>query len=768
DETSSILRKFITEIENLKDLKVKIIRCDNGGEFRNKEMNDFCSQKGIKREFSNARTPQQNGVAERRNRTLIEAAKTMLADTKLPVTLWAEAVNTACYVQNRVLVKKSHDSIIFHCMNTRSSTRNLFPPLENPKLTIRRRTHVDPNLLNDFNMATNGNGDNQPPLEGGDLPVPDLRMMEELCQPTLNGRGGPIAPIAIQAMNFGLKNDMIQQERYKLSVDRCPNHNMLPITQIDTFYNGLTLRHRNTINVAAGGTFMKRRPEECYDLIKNMTAHHNDWDTSAQRSESSSSITSSSVPKIVALKAKIVEINRNLIKVLQINQQVKAVTPSCETYGGLHSYNDCPATVGKTQNFMKMNTASSSGSGMLPSNTITNPKEDLKGITTRSGIAYKGPTIPTTSSPPKVVERETEYQNSEPVVAPVVEPVEAPISAPKPNPKTSIPYPSRLNDKKLREKANDQMDKFFQIFQDLNFNISFADALILMPKFASTIKSLLTNKENLFELARTPLNEHCPAVLLKKLPEKLGDPGKFLIPCDFPGMDECLALADLDTSISFMPLSIWNKLSIPELSPTCMTLELADRSISRPVGVAEDVFVKVGKFHFPADFVVVDFDVDPRVTLILRRSFLKTGLLSRNSWIFREWQSHFIYETNCLYFFSYLTPFGDSDFLLEENDVFLAIEDESILPEIDDSYYDSKGDILLLEEFLNDDPTSLPLPPQELKVVEPKNEKSSIDELPVVELKDLPPHLEYTFLEGDDKLPVIIAKDLKDEEKMLP
>nr|GFD25781.1 reverse transcriptase domain-containing protein [Tanacetum cinerariifolium] len=143
--------------------------------------------------------------------------------------------------------------------------------------------------------------------------------------------------------------------------------------------------------------------------------------------------------------------------------------------------------------------------------------------------------------------------------------------------------------------------------------------------FASTIKSLLTNKEKLFELARTPLNEHYSVVLLKKLPEKLGDPGKFLIPCDFLGMDECLALADLSASINLMPLSVWNKLSFPELSPTCMNLELADRSVSRPAEVVEDVFVKVGKFYFPADFVVVDFDFDPRVPLILERSFLKTG-----------------------------------------------------------------------------------------------------------------------------------------------
>nr|GEX51511.1 reverse transcriptase domain-containing protein [Tanacetum cinerariifolium] len=286
-------------------------------------------------------------------------------------------------------------------------------------------------------------------------------------------------------------------EHYKLSIDRCPNHNMLPVTQIDTFYNGLTLIHRDT--------FMKRHPEECYDLIENMTAHHNDCDTSTQRSESSSSITSSFDPKIIALKAKMAKINKNLMKVLQTNHQVKAVTPSCETCGGPHSYNDCPATVGQTQNVYAagayqggnsyqpqgashgpnpppayqapayqasgyqalvhqppipqpqvMNTTSSLSLETLPSNTITNPKEDLKGITTRSGNAYQGPMIPTTSSSspqvvehqtgvikdtvpptnnqstkdvqPPVVQIETPVPNSEPIVAPVVEPVAAPVT----------------------------------------------------------------------------------------------------------------------------------------------------------------------------------------------------------------------------------------------------------------------------------------------------------------------------------------------------
>ncbi|GKD51270.1 reverse transcriptase domain-containing protein, partial [Tanacetum coccineum] len=114
-------------------------------------------------------------------------------------------------------------------------------------------------------------------------------------------------------------------------------------------------------------------------------------------------------------------------------------------------------------------------------------------------------------------------------------------------------------------------------------------------------------------------------MLLKKLPEKHGDPGKFLIPCDFPEMDVCHAVADLGASINLMPLSIWKKLSLPKLTPTQMTLELADPSITRPKGVAKDVFVKVGKFHFPTDFVVVDFDANPWVPLILGRSFLRTG-----------------------------------------------------------------------------------------------------------------------------------------------
>nr|GFA97561.1 reverse transcriptase domain-containing protein [Tanacetum cinerariifolium] len=211
-----------------------------------------------------------------------------------------------------------------------------------------------------------------------------------------------------------------------------------------------------------------------------------------------------------------------------------------------------------------------------------------------------------------------------------------------------------------------------------------------------------------------------------------------------------------------MPLSVWNKLSLPELSPMCMTLELADRLISHPVGVAKDVFVKVGTLHFLADFVVLEFDADPRVPLILRRSFLKTGRalidvyereltlhvgkkamtcnLDKTSRYSANYDAMSVnqidlidvaceeYSQEVLGFSvsgnpnpstkpivlnssPTLTPFGDNEFLLEETDAFLAIDDEPILPEIADSFYDLEGDILLLDEFLNDDPSSPPLPP---------------------------------------------------------
>ncbi|GJV29347.1 reverse transcriptase domain-containing protein [Tanacetum coccineum] len=478
--------------------------------------------------------------------------------------------------------------------------------------------------------------------------------------------------------------------------------------------------------------------------------------------------------------------------------------------------------------FMNANSASTSGSGSLPSNTVANPRGDMKAITTRSGVSYDGPQVPPPpSSLPKVVEHEPEVtkdtvQPSTKNIQPpeVQTQIDEPVVAPKTKP--TIPYPSRINKEKLREKDDLLTLKFVEMFRNLHFELSFADALLHMPKFAPMFRKLLNNKDKIIDLIKTPVNENCSAVILKKFPEKLGDPGRFLIPCDFPEMDECLALADLGASINLMPLSVWEKLNLPDLTKTRMILELADRTISTPTGIAEDVFMKVRTFLFPADFIVVDYISDPQVPLILGRPFLRMARalidVHGEQMTLRHDDQSITFKVGDTKTFSYntiessgnpiptlepilstsptsltpfeggdfileetivstssptLTPFGDSDFLLEEVDAFLAIEDDLTSPKVDDSYYDSEGDILLLESFLNDDP-SLPPPTQgnylpkiqkELKVCEAKIDKSSIDEPPEVELKDLPPHLEYAFLEGDNKLPVIIAKDLSVKEK---
>ncbi|GKB11558.1 hypothetical protein Tco_0845481, partial [Tanacetum coccineum] len=296
-------------------------------------------------------------------------------------------------------------------------------------------------------------------------------------------------------------------------------------------------------------------PRDCLRIIKSKSKVLNSRNKPVVAKVSSSTSTPGIYPDVAELKDMVKALLLDKKNQTQALAPVKAVEESCVTCGG---------------------------SGTLPSNTTTNPKVDLKGITTRSGVAYQGPTIPTTtSSPPKVVERKTK-------------PVVAPVSALMPNPKSSIPYPSRRNDERRREKANDQIEKFYEIFKDLSFKISLTDALILMPKFASTLKSLIRNKEKLSEMARTPLNEHCSVILLKD----------------------------------------W----------TC-------------------------------------FDPTPYYGPIVSTSSPT------------------------------LTPFEDSDFLLEEVDASLTFKDDPTSPEVNDSYYDLEGDILLLEAFLNDDP-SLPPPTQ--------------------------------------------------------
>nr|GEW54783.1 reverse transcriptase domain-containing protein [Tanacetum cinerariifolium] len=355
------------------------------------------------------------------------------------------------------------------------------------------------------------------------------------------------------------------------------------------------------------------------------------------------------------------------------------------------------------------------------------------------------------------VTTDTELPSPEDIQPPLVQ-VEVQVDKPAEEPsvvipkaKANLPYPSRLQKEKLREKDDILAAKFMEIFHDLHFELSFADALVHMPNSS------------------------------EKLPGKLGDPGRFMILCDFPKFDNCLALEYLGSSINLMSLSIWKKLRLPTLNDTKMVLELADRIISKPTGVAENVFVKVGKLYFQADFVVLDFVIDPHVALILGRPFLSiahalidvyegeitlrhddqsltlkcgdTPSISYNN--FESLNKVDLIDATCEEYLQEvlgfaddvsdevstpyyepvvsnssqnLTPFNESDFfLMEEADAFIAIHDEQISPEFNATYYDIERDILILEALLNNDPKTpsnqkdyFPSVHNDLKVVEPK------------------------------------------------
>nr|GEV53980.1 reverse transcriptase domain-containing protein [Tanacetum cinerariifolium] len=658
-------------------------------------------------------------------------------------------------------------------------------------------------------------------------------------------------------------------ERYKLLIDRYSNLNMLPVTQVDTCYNGLTLRHRDTINAAARGTFMKRKPEECYDLIENMTTHHNDWDTSSQRGESSR-LTTSSSPKIASLIQQMAEMNKNFLRMSQTNQQVNV--------------------------------------GALPSNTIPNPREDVKVITKRSGMTLAGHSVPPpnpSSSSFKEVKRDSETNMDQVHILSSRSTARVPSSSMKQNGviddalrlylfpdslthhaiawfdrliKNSIHafeemiskfqtkyFPPSMvtklrndisNFQQLPEESlfkaweryklsidrrpeecydfieymtahhNDwdtsaqwdessrsitssspeiaaltqqmaEMNKNFlrmsQTNQQVNDTINATAGGTFMkrrpeecydlikymtahhndwdtsaqwdessrsitsssPEIATLTQQMAEMNKNFLRMSQTNQQVnldpqfHHPILLLlllrrwnetrrrpwasppKKVTQELGDPGKFLIPYNFSELEERMALADLGASINLMPLSVWKKLMLPELISTRMTLELANRSVPYPTRIAEDVFVQVGKFTFPANFVIVDYDVDPHVPLILGRPFLRmaralvdvyreemTLRVSDEKLIFnveststypRKHGNKLINKIDILdniskvYFHEVLnvqksihplsgsptpfsdpvvaslspslTPFGDSGFLLEETDAFLSLDD---------------------------------------------------------------------------------------------
>nr|GEV91227.1 reverse transcriptase domain-containing protein [Tanacetum cinerariifolium] len=589
-------------------------------------------------------------------------------------------------------------------------------------------------------------------------------------------------------------------DRFRDFLRQCPHHGFFELQQMDTFYNALNPNDQDALDYPAGGNFLDKIPRKCLSIIESKFKVTYSRSRVADSRANTNAPPSSSLPSNsfdlqqipTSLEDKL-DIRMNRFEKSLNDMKASFITPTAPIKAVEEDFQKKfeqkqDDFQNQMMNFMQNlyhNKPSSSSS--LPSNPIPNPKGEAKAITTRSGKSYKEPPIP---------------------------------------PPASLLYPLRLAKEKIREKDDIFAAKFMEIFRDLHFELSFTDALVHMPKFVPMFKKLLNNKNKLIELTKMPLNENCSAVVLKKLPEKLGDLGIFLIPCDFLEFDNYLAIADLGASINLMLLSIWKKLTLPTLNDTKMVLELADRTISKPTGVAENIFMKVCKFYFPADFVVLDFIADPRVPSILGRPFMSTAhalidvyegeiillhdeqsltlkcgdmpSISYNNFqslnkldlidaTCEEYSQEVLgfsdvvaNEVSTLYFEPIvsnsslnLTPFDESNFLLfKEADAFLAVDDEPISPEIDATYYNLKGDIPILEALLNDDPE--PLPNQkhyfpeahnDLKVIEPKNNKSFDDEPPKVKLKELPPHLEYPFLGENKKWHVIISKYLSVNKK---
>ncbi|GJT59246.1 reverse transcriptase domain-containing protein [Tanacetum coccineum] len=593
-------------------------------------------------------------------------------------------------------------------------------------------------------------------------------------------------------------------DRFNDLLRACPHHGFSELHQLDTFYNALNSNDQDSLNSAAGGNFLDKMPRDCLRIIESKSKVRNSRNKPVVAKVSSSTSTpgiSSDVAELKDMvKAKFLLLDKKIITVISTpvkaveemlcllavvsaanynrrkhrlieprfqSNSTSAVFPPAQDHhkvqnqrkqseslqpkpGEFQSSSSLPtpgssrlnlSTSGTSKNlrskhaksidnltdmlskFPTSNTASTSGT--LPSNTVTNPQEDLKVITTRSGVAYKGPTIHTTS--PKVVE-----QRKPEITKDTMPPTnnEAPKTASMPNQKTSIPFPSRRIDERRHEKANDQIEKFYEIFRGLSFEISFTDALMLMPKFASTLKTLIGNKEKLSEMDRTPLNENFSAVILNKLPKKLGDPGRFLILCEFSGINTCNALADLGASINLMPYSCPKLLQFTCKTPASLKVRLT--SFLKTSRALIDVYEGEITLHVGREAITFNLDQTSRYTANYHH--MTANQIDAIDMACEEYSqevlgfSNVISSGNPIPYYDpivsttspTLTPFGDSDFLIfEEADYFLAIEDDPTLPEVDPTYYDPMGTFFCSKQFLI----------------------------------------------GNDKLPVIIAKDLKNEEK---
>ncbi|KAK8954477.1 hypothetical protein KSP39_PZI002182 [Platanthera zijinensis] len=379
--------------------------------------------------------------------------------------------------------------------------------------------------------------------------------------------------------------------------------------------------------------------------------------------------------------------------------------------------------------------------GALPGNTETNPRENANAINLCSGKEVTSqsriePEVTVSILPPLVLFSNSPNASKSPLIS---------TFAP--------PYPSKIKNERVEE----QYKKFLEILKQIHINVPFCEAISQMPKYAKYLKELLSNKKKLEDISRVSLNAECSAALLNKLPQKLNDPGRFSIPCLFGNLLVKHALADLGASINLMPYSLFKKLGLGDPIPTKISIQLADRSVKYPVGVVEDVLVKVDKFIFSVDFVILDIEEDAEVPLILGRPFLATSRaiidVSNGKLLLRVGDDEVTFSINP----SMRNSLSNDDSCYHLDASFE--EDFSSFSNLcpiscDDAEHD---ELFCFKELSRSSPPE-PIGLESIKIT------TSYEVPPTLELKQLPEHLKYVFLEKDSKLPVIISSTLCDSE----
>nr|GEV80789.1 reverse transcriptase domain-containing protein [Tanacetum cinerariifolium] len=565
DKVSQFMIKFLKMIQVRLNATVHNIITDNGTEFVNQTLRAYYEDVEISRQTSVARTPQQNSVVERWNGTLMEAAHTMLIFSKALLFLWVEAVATACFTQNRSLICKCYNKTPYELLHNRK------PASVSSPVSV----YVAPEPDDSTGTPSSTTIDH-------DAPSSSI---------FLNQSKYTLEIIKKYGMETNDPVDTPMVEKSKLDED--PQRKAVDPTRYYRIIGSLmymTSSRPDLVFVVSMCSQYKAKPTEKHlRAVKQILRYLRGTINIGLWYSKDSCIALTDFADADHVGCQDTRKNYGLgFNKITLYCDNKSAIALCWVQHFRSKHIDIRYHFIKEQ--VKISVVElyfvSTEYQLVYIFTKALGRERLDFLINKLGMR---------SMSPEMLKRLAE-EDERVMVAHLL-----------------VSYDDIL------------AAKFMEIFRDLHFELSFADALIHMPKFAPMFMKLLNNKDKIIELTKTPLNENCSSVVLKKLPEKLGDPSRFLIPCDFTGLDNCLALADLGASINLMPLSIWKKLRLPTLNDTKIVLELADRTISKPTGVAENVFVKVGKFYFPADFVILDFVADPRVPLILGRPFLSTA-----------------------------------------------------------------------------------------------------------------------------------------------